>query len=63
MSKLVYVVKEKGSDSVESVHLMVSDANQAIRDLEAEYNGEYIFRTAPLMGYGSRLDIPGEDCG
>lgn len=57
MSKLVYIVMEEDSDDVESVHFSLSDANQAIRDLETEYNGQYIFRTAPLLGCGERHDV------
>jgi hypothetical protein len=61
VSELVYIVVEQNASSPESVHFNLSDANQAIIDLEREYNGQYLFRVAPLLEYGERIDISEED--
>lgn len=53
MSKLVYVVVGE-DESIESVHPTVSEANQAIEDLECMYSGQYKFKTTIFMSYGDR---------
>lgn len=60
MTELVYIVVQEDG-GIESVHHTVSSANQAIKDLEREYNGQYLFRAAPLVKHGERINVSNED--